>query len=230
MSDLWVFGDSFSFTNKTDTDIWQFLLAEKLNVAGLHNYSAYGAANDWIYNSFKTHISNIKDEDYIIIQTTDPARKWFIEDQPTVGNLATLLSLTNEELSEMQISKNIKKSIEMYMTHLYSDRLANIEFSQLNESLMFLKNIHNLNNLRIINSIYSISGTLGTLLDVSTNEFVNIDEMKCWYKHYGVDPRKNHLSKENHKVLADKLFTFLTSNSLLDLTTGFKQNFLKVEE
>jgi len=71
---------------------------------------------------------------------------------------------------------------------------------------------------------------LGSLKRVSNNELLHtkdfdniMNDDDCWK---GIDKRRNHLSRENHKILANKLIDSLVNNVDLDLTTGFDQAFI----
>lgn len=232
MSNLWIFGDSFSYVNSShpDKNSWLFLLSDKLNVDSIRNYSAFGASNSWIYYNFKQHINEIEPDDYVIVQITDPYRQWFVKKSPTVGNLATLMSLTDSELADLNVSQEVKTAVQQYLTYLFHDDLADVEFTQTVESLLYLKISMQLKNMRIISSTRQIPGTKGTLLDVCLNEFASDDHAKLWYEHYGVDPRLNHLSPNNHAILSKKLFIFLNDDrAILDLSSDFDTKFLKLE-
>lgn len=71
---------------------------------------------------------------------------------------------------------------------------------------------------------------LGSLKRVSYNELVTWNDFEsimngkdAWC---GYDKRRNHLSKQNHKILADKLINSIDNNVDLDLTTDFEHSFI----
>jgi hypothetical protein len=74
----------------------------------------------------------------------------------------------------------------------------------------------------------SVNGVTGTLVDTSENEFVAAaGAQKYFDNNDGKDPRNNHLSTENHQILADKIFKFFNAGEMIDLTTDFKKSFLE---
>ena len=43
---------------------------------------------------------------------------------------------------------------------------------------------------------------------------------------YGVDPRIGHMSIDNHKIFANKLYDSIINHVHLDLDNGFKEDFI----
>jgi len=41
-----------------------------------------------------------------------------------------------------------------------------------------------------------------------------------------IDRRAGHLTKNNHKILEDKLYNTFTNNKILDLTTSFEEKII----
>ena len=68
MSKLWVFGDSFSDAPQTRIEYsWQNLLANALKLDTIENRASPGVSNDWIFYIVTKNISNITNDDYVII-------------------------------------------------------------------------------------------------------------------------------------------------------------------
>jgi hypothetical protein len=74
------------------------------------------------------------------------------------------------------------------------------------------------------------SKVLGSLKRVSYNELSEIKDADAIMNDddgwAGFDKRRNHMSRANHKILANKLIDSLVNNVDLDLTTGFDQAFI----
>lgn len=67
----------------------------------------------------------------------------------------------------------------------------------------------------------------GTLLEICNNEFVSDKARLRWYDKNKVDPRPNHLSKNNHKILGEKILSTYKTGILTDLSVGFETRFLQ---
>ena len=68
---------------------------------------------------------------------------------------------------------------------------------------------------------------------ISFSEIEDFDEQQhimnrkdCWN---GIDKRRNHLSRNNHRILAEKIIDSLSNSTDLDLSVGFDKNFITRE-
>lgn len=221
MSKLWVFGDSFSDMPQTRTEYsWQNLLANKLRITGIENRACPGASNDWIFYTVTSNINNLAGDDYVVIQTTQKHRQWFFRDRPTIGNywIADF---------EKFVTPDQRKAVDMYVDHLQSDLIDNVRWTQFSLALERLTPSIAARVL-VLPGFESVNGVIGTLLEVSDNEFIDQENIQQYfYSNQGIDPRNNHLSAENHKILAEKIFNFFSNNEMIDLTTEFKKQFLE---
>ena len=221
MSKLWVFGDSFSDAPQTRIEYsWQNLLANALKLDTIENRASPGVSNDWIFYIVTKNISNITNDDYVIIQTTQKHRQWFFQDQPTIANYWI-------KDFEKFVTKEQNQAVDMYVEHLQSDRIDDVRWAQFSlaiERLTYLVDT----NILILPGFNSVNGVTGTLVNVSETEFITADSPQRYYdSHNGKDPRHNHLSAENHQILADKIFKFFNEGNVIDLTTDFKKSFLE---
>jgi hypothetical protein len=64
----------------------------------------------------------------------------------------------------------------------------------------------------------------GTLLNVQNSEFKNRADHRTFWR--GLDARYNHLCLSNHEILSNKIFSAITNDTEIDLTTGFIQDIL----
>ena len=54
-----------------------------------------------------------------------------------------------------------------------------------------------------------------TLKTIDEQEFAQLQDKEMY------DKRLNHMSKENHTILADKVYNFLSTGEKIDLSNGF---------
>tara|TARA_Y100000022_G_C13209959_1_gene357063 strand:- start:43 stop:990 length:948 start_codon:yes stop_codon:yes gene_type:complete len=83
-------------------------------------------------------------------------------------------------------------------------------------------NIHN-NHIKILGSLKRIS--FNEIKDL--NDHQNIMNGKDYWN--GIDKRRNHLSRNNHIILAEKIIDSLNNNTNLDLSVGFDKSFITRE-
>ena len=85
-------------------------------------------------------------------------------------------------------------------------------------------NIHN-QSIRVKGALMNVG--LEELKDCSADNYdLIMNSEDCWA---GMDKRRNHMSKVNHQILADKIIDSFKNNVDLDLTTGFEKGFLTKE-
>lgn len=222
---LWSFGDSFSvhrslIDNPPNYNLWLELVCKNLNLNYYESHADWGVSNDWIYNNFDSFTTKFKPGDFIILQLTSFDRQWFFEDKPHYSNYYA--KGINEELTKEQY-----EAVKMYITYLKRDKIDSMRYSLLISALERISQILNHTRILVIPGFNPIHSCKGTLVEVSENEFENKLNMQNFYdKNNGRDLRPNHLSKENHSILADKVTKFFTHGHRLNLTTDFKERFL----
>src|SRR6056300_1661663 len=103
MSNLWIFGDSFSIKRPIDLKnydslLWHEELGELLKVNKVLYSARPGVANSFIFSSFIEKLSDIDvDNDFILIQLTSPHRKWFFKEHPELGNYSVVFSYNDDK-------------------------------------------------------------------------------------------------------------------------------------
>lgn len=224
---IYFFGDSFSVGNEFLPDshwkypTWSRLLSMKLNQTTACYSAMFGVSNEWIYNEFITQTEKFKPGDYVIIQPTASHRKWLFEDRPHLSNIFY------SNVSEAgDLTKDEKKALNGYMKYLHFDKIDSVHYTMLinafYSSVWMIKNV----NFCILPGWHGALGINGCLNNVCSGEFENQNAEDTFYKKYGIDPRPNHMSKNNHKILADKIYNFFTKGEPIDLTTGFEQKII----
>ena len=230
MSNLWVFGDSYSADSKdwnsgqkygaqSLDNTWYELLSKKLKVSNVLLHSQKGVANEWIYTEVITHQSSFDDGDYVIIQLTSQNRKWFLRDSPELSNIFYSQIHYN--------NKDEKKAVEYYKKYLHSDFMDILHYDMLVCALQFMaKTLQKKVKVLILPGFQPVPGITGTLGDVCNSEFSNFELQEKYYYHHRADPRINHMHEENHKILADKIYGFFKKYEHVDLTAGFVSKFI----
>jgi hypothetical protein len=221
---LWLFGDSFSAQPNVECDfiVWPELIARHFKLPHYWNWARMGCANDFIFHEFTSHINEMKEGDFVIVQTTSPNRQWFFED-PEVGNYLI------QDL-EKYVTADQKKAVDHYIKHLQSDKIDDLRYTQFGLALERLGAMVPHLRILVLPAFYTLPGIIGHLTQVSDGEHVSVtpEAITKWYKdNDGNDPRVMHLSKQNHPILAQKIIEFFETGKSIDLTTGFDQGFIK---
>jgi hypothetical protein len=230
---LWVFGDSYSIpiegiprsvvsmmnidTNIYNTnwikEVGKLLPTSKANVC-----AEFGISNEWIFKNVMEQSSNFELNDHVIIQLTNSNRHWFFPDIPAESNIIQMIS-------HPEWSKGKQNAVEGYIKHLQNDQLDNIIYSAIIHSFMYLKLV--LPNIKILflPGWGSAPDTIGNLsANICDYEFDCANTQGIFYSKTGYDPRLNHMSIDNHHVLANKIANYFNNQIPVDLTTGFKSN------
>ena len=229
---LWIFGDSYGTFHRDGDELkdwhWMWSLTEKLGHENFHNICKDGIANEWTYYQFIDSSPLInKSTDTIIFITTQIDRQWFFPDNEGVGNI--LMGVDD------YVTKDQSKAIDMYSRHLTDNPQNHIRFQWLLYALNFLKRKEDLNLLVLpgfenegffLNDHVDVKGSLLNPCVAEVKGRTMKDWQKWMGKQHGLDPREGHLSECNHLILSEKLFETIKNNTTLDLTTGFKREFL----
>jgi len=233
MSKLWIFGDSYSIPiaflkeafaikAKIDPTIyttnWIEEVTKKIPVKELEVFSQFGVSNEWIFKKVFEQVKNFKTNDCVIVQLTNSNRHWFFKDKPTESNIV-------QGLAHPDHSKDKRKAIEGYIKYLDNDHMNDIIYTSMIYSFMYLK--IGMPNIKILllPGWGSAPETIGNLTNnVCDAEFDNKETQEVFYSETGFDRRLNHMSIDNHYILADKIADYFNNNIPVDLTTGFETN------
>lgn len=228
MSKLWIFGDSYGVQLNRSIDwFWADQLAAKLECSYLINRCVLGAANDFTQYRIMREEENISSEDYVVVISTCIDRKWFFKEAPYAGNFFC------NNLEDL-VGKESAKAVEQYVLHLMNPETVYINFHQ------FLGWIHYKTDLKDWNLIvipgfeekgYPIShryNVTGSLFDVCNSEFSSNDDQLWYYRDHcrGRDQRSGHLIRDNHDILAKKIYKTFKNSCQLDLTSEFKSKMI----
>lgn len=221
---LHVYGDSFSTPNRPNSGVdrtWNEIVSDALGVENV-NYAASGVSNDWIYYQVIESAPKWEDGDYVIIQLTAPSRDWVIEDQPMLSNLLNCKLTDTSNL----LGKNIIKAIDYYIKYLYNESKYVVQYNMLFNALNFIALNQPNKNIRIIPGFKPLPGFDATLVDICYKEFDSAETQKLVYNKTGQDPRINHLSKNNHKILGQKVLDFFQKGITPSFVTGYDEKII----
>lgn len=213
---LWIFGDSFSAVPEGDFGfaLWHQQVASMLGVNNIENKSLNGVSNDWIFQVYTSAINDMAEGDYVIIQPTQPLRQWFFED-PTLSNYYL------KDLAK-HVSKEEYNAVQSYIAYLQNDNIDKNRYIQFILALERISSMVQHLKILVIPGFFGISGVQGTLINVCDNEFNSKEHLQKWFDaHGGADPRPNHMSEANHKILADKILNFFKTGQPINLEEGF---------
>ena len=229
---LYVYGDSFSvpknqFLNSMsyvdnknklvpeDIVSWRDLVMNKLKTTDTYGGQAnYGVSNEWILKNLTEEINNISEEDYIIIQTTCASRHWFFEDKPYLSNITSI--------RPDYFNKGENKAIQGYLKYMQSDNLDNIILLSMIHTFEYIRRVSKCKIL-VIPAWHSYPNVIGDLNMVNDAEFKSGATRDKFYAKYNYfDPRLNHMSDNNHKILASKIVDWFQHNIPLNLTKDFE--------
>ena len=220
---LWIFGDSFSIPSEFKheclwnyTENWIDQVAADLEIKnGISNFSQFGCSNDYIFKNLIEQSNNFNKNDYVIIQLTSGSRKWFFEDEPALSNL--------NKLNPLAFKKEQYTAIKYYINNLQNQNLDDIQYTAYVYALLYLMSAKPNVNFVVLPGFTDFPGVNGNLYDdVCEKEFEDSSVRDVFYKKTGYDPRLNHMTHENHKVLAEKIVNKFKNNEMIDLTTGFE--------
>lgn len=240
MTTLYIIGDSFSAIEykllHSETTLpypdydygasvhWPTQLADKLN-CDIVNFSEAGISQDYEWHKLYRARDLITPEDYLIVVVTEPYRFWYLGDHPQASRPDLIIQDSS--------LKRIGEIADQFDRYINRDILAVLNLENRLGSLSYMAHTKGWRKPLVIYAMSQISNidrkfnnldfAKGTLTEVSTNEAgFGVSE-----SHYndkimkGIDPRYNHLTMSNHKILVDKLYNYFIDNTTVDLTTEF---------
>jgi hypothetical protein len=230
MMQLWIYGDSYA-VDWREPWVWQRQFAKRMGVERVYNQACSGTNNEWILKTFADDGAQQKPGDIALIFLTDTTRRWWIEDRPELSNLASIINTKDANEFKNQDPKVFDAIIDYY-TYLHRPDLTDFRLAMMTDFIR-VKSIERELRLQVIpcfnmnidwTDLYPVHGNM--TFSICDKEFVSFDEIDEWY-NTSIDTRANHMTLENHTVLADKLYErFTNPDGLLNLedsewATGF---------
>ena len=219
---LWIYGDSFSVPNNKDSGVektWLEIVSNNLNLR-VQNFSEMGISNDFIYHEIIRTNKEWCENDLVIVQLTAPWREWFFEDFPHLSNFSNCS--WHKDLEDAQVA-----AVEEYSKYLVNDRKHLVQYHMIQTALKHFAR----NNIKmlVLPGFHHVEEIPGTLSTICFNEFDSQDTANKFYKYHKLDPRINHLSKENHKILGNRITNFFLKGELPNLIDGYEQNIISID-
>lgn len=233
MSKLWIFGDSYSIPLEflvqkeavkasidpsVYTTNWIEQVEKKLNPDKLNVHAQFGVSNEWVFKEVMEKSNSFGPQDCVVIQMTNSNRHWWFPEMEAESNLTQMLS-------HPDWGKEKKKAIELHLKYLQNDNMDNLIYSSIICSFWYIKLALPGLKLLFLPGWGRAPETIGNLTtDVCDKEFDSNKTQTKFYNKTGFDSRLNHMSIENHYILADKVGDYFINQTPVDLTAGFKTN------
>ena len=229
---LYILGNSFSTLNDggdvPDHQTWYSLVAKELCCEQI-NYSYTSASIGSIAYDFEKIRDRIHHNDILIIAQGIIDANFFFVDRREIGNIRSL-----PYYSCLEEEKTAIECYEKYLDNPENNWLLTVNFlhnlneitQRLNLKTIFLRlRPEDRYDKSITNKRYpELIISEGYLWGISLAEI----ESKALYDYIATktsdwmdDFRTNHLTAENHRVLADKLIACINDGAPLDFTSGF---------
>lgn len=210
MKTLWTFGDSFTFghgcrpdgplseyyyeyKSNEDDIIWPEILSKKLN-SNLVNLGECGVSNDYIFDRIIENYSQIKENDFVIVNKTFPQRFDVPNDiRNELYSIVAELSIKDKKWD--MIFKNLSKSkeeIETIINFMYYFSGHDLYEKRQEKRYSFIKSIIK------CDKYYEYKTT-----EILLSKFENITE------HTKGKIIDGHLSFKGHKQLANHIYSKL---------------------
>lgn len=239
---LWVFGDSYAEQYNGLKEQWIQCTSNRLE-QNIRCYGLVGSSAEYTYNTLLNVKNEIKEQDIIIIMLTTHSRRWFFKDypnhtaQPAPGtDFKQPVSIYNstgfdDVDNALSLYEDCLNNLIVFETYL-ENFLHNLNYftKKLNLHTILIPNFYDtqyfLNNKKkMFSNIYFANGIM---VDISLNEFTK--EYFIEYNTSQKDVRINHLLKDNHLILADKIVDNIKNKSNIDLTTNFNKHIITKEK
>lgn len=239
---LWVFGDSFAHHYPSLTEQWMNIVADHLKT-DLKCFGLVASSAEFTYNNFKNNRQNIKPNDIVIVAQTTTYRRWFFRNFPdttTVPNSENL-GYTMSHVSPTG-NKDESEALALYDKHLANEEVELQHLYNFLYNLDYLTQKLNTHTIVLIN-FYDTEKYIADKLDLWPNiQFAkdktlvpSMDEFaldffeKIDYKKGIKDVRVNHLVRDNHLILADKIIRNIKYKEPINLAKGFHKNIITVD-
>ena len=223
MSKLWIFGCSFSVIK--DDDCYVKMLAKKLN-AKLMEVAMPGTSVGWMmYNSMQNR-HRFAEDDYVIFQTTSIDRGFLDKDHPALSKIS------KRDSKWTSLTKQQQEGYTFYLLNIHDTGVLMTQFQAwLHAMAHYTKHLQipplltagwDLGDLELPDKWRQ---SKGLLWEASVKEFnVTPLEFRDWLQTNGNDPRHNHFSGNNHKIITDIYYKALTDKNYIPDFTNLEQN------
>jgi len=216
---IYIYGTCWS-NPRIDSYLWTNIVRKHFKCK-VKNYSFTGVSFDWCFSKIDRTKHLWKPDDIILFTEPDLDRKWFFKRYPGISQKHRILRTD-------RLSQEDKEFALLWLEKYYNPR---VEFLNLKAHYCMLNQIIKDANARgfviqgfdrpIIEDFTHIRFSKGCpVSSISRKEY--IEQKDDWQEN---DVRINHLSKQNHLLLAQQVAKALKNNSYIDLNINFKEGF-----
>jgi hypothetical protein len=227
---LYTFGDSFIATRSNMKPDWSWtsLIATTYNTIEVP-FGVHASSSQYTFNKFEENRDKFVKDDIVIIMLTLENKSNFFSDRPKLA-IDWAFEVNDDPFIEQE-----KIAVEMYYKYLYNiDNVVvnTMNFLQSVEDVTIRKQLKTFVFTGFINSFHptkerfpNIRFANGNLWDEQIKEISDksLFNFLDYYK-FTNDPRLLHFTKDNHKIIADKIIASIQNNDSIDFTIGLKQN------
>ena len=227
---MYIFGDSFLSAEKYGRDqerTWWYRLARQLGCDGFENRSVIGSSQEFLWSMLHSFVEQMKPEDYLLISITHPGRRWWWQEDPSLGRPEFVRDIVNidpkiadtAELWERYIQRPVMDIIPhstgmaWLAYQVYKRKLRRpVVLMAFEQVTPFIEQYDELNIAK------------GFMTEhVANLEIINGSDATMYNKIIqGHDPRYNHMCLTNHDIMIEKALKSYSDGTPIDLTSGFK--------
>tara|TARA_B100000674_G_scaffold386617_1_gene330112 strand:- start:373 stop:1182 length:810 start_codon:yes stop_codon:yes gene_type:complete len=186
--------------------------------------------------------AGIAKDDYAVVVIPPIFRSWFIDEAPEASHFPNLGDkafvkgvLKNDRIVDKALfAGQVEAAKQYYYTRsrpdkVHFDRFAIAILLKYIQQNAFCNLVHVYSDpINEAEEYHIHKNQIGILDDISTEEFATeAARNKYHMKNNNKDFRNNHLSRDNHKIFANKLFTFFENGDTIDFTKDFLKGIYK---
>ena len=227
---LYIIGDSYATHKKQSKkykhleDTWVERTGTFLNEKIISN-SKVSVTVEYIFHKFNNIVKDIKNNDIVIITVTYFERRWHFRKKPLK------IFFANEEEQEAldYYNNHLRHFTELHETYL-ENFLFHVNYisKKFNLHTIIIPTFYDSANLIAkINDNFQYlnfaNKSLGELSLLELKEECRNDDVLKWIQVK--DPRVNHLTRDNHIILSNKIIDNIKNKTELDFNTEFNSNF-----
>lgn len=219
---LWVYGDSFA-ASSVAAPHWSKFIAENLqipNEVDSTNLGKPGTSLDHLYYEWNRTRHCIQDDSLVVMCLTQIMRQWFL--YPSVSQF----SFPDEQLLVDFYDKLWHRDLAVVRLQNFLDAVAHWKSKRGIQTIVILGSFKIPEEISMPENFITANGDLQKIAeDEVTGHYSGI------FLEYNEPKEKtSHLSKENHKILADKISqAIINGESTIDCTTGFVKDIFDVK-
>lgn len=216
---IYIYGTCWS-NPRIDAHLWTNIVRKHFKCQAT-NYSFTGVSFEWCFSKIDRTKHLWKPEDVILFTEPDLDRKWFFKRYPGIAQ-AHRISRTE------RLSQQDKDFALLWLEKYYNPKVEFLNlkahYHMMNQSIKDANArgfvIQGFDRPAIDDMSHLLFSVGKSMAHISKHEYISPDK---WWQDW--DNRINHISKENHLILAQQVAKAIKTNSNIDLTVDFKESF-----